>query len=58
MRVLSCGVVGILLTDKRRLLWNKWLLWGVAACFLEHYDEEDASREELDQIAREIRDKM
>ena len=31
---------------------------GVAPCFLEHYDEEDASREELDQIARMIRDKM
>jgi len=31
---------------------------GVAPCFLEHYDEEDASREELDQIARKIRDKM
>ena len=31
---------------------------GVAPCFLEHYNEEDASREELDQIARKIRDKM
>ena len=31
---------------------------GVAPCFLEHYDDEDASREELDQIARKIRDKM
>ena len=31
---------------------------GVAPCFLEHYDEEDASRQNLDQVAQKIKEKM
>jgi 4-amino-4-deoxy-L-arabinose transferase-like glycosyltransferase len=27
-------IVGLLLTDKRKLLFNKWTLWGGLACFL------------------------
>jgi 4-amino-4-deoxy-L-arabinose transferase-like glycosyltransferase len=27
-------VVGMLLTNNRRLLWNRWILWGALACFL------------------------
>jgi hypothetical protein len=27
-------VVGMLLTNTRRLLWNRWFLWGAFGCFL------------------------
>ncbi|MGA9363283.1 MAG: glycosyltransferase family 39 protein [Bacteroidota bacterium] len=27
-------IIGILLTTTRRLLWNRWFIWGVLSCFL------------------------
>lgn len=27
-------MIGILLTNTRRLMWNRWLLWGMLGCFL------------------------